>query len=96
MDLILIVQVIIWAVGGWITGLVIKASGIKLSGGYLFLMLVGWAIAGVLGLIGFIGLSDGMLYEEPIYVVFYGAIIGVVGGFFTIRQLAKARKKRST
>jgi hypothetical protein len=95
MDLILLVPIILWAIGGWITGLLIKSAGIKLKGGYIFLMFLGWGVAGLIGLIAWSVLSDGSFYENPGATTMYGLVVGMIGGLITVRQLAKARKKRS-
>lgn len=95
MDLVLVIQILIWALGGWITGLLIRSAGIRLRGGSIFLMLLGWGIAGILGMIGWAYFSEGNFYEEFQSALFYGLILGAVGGLVTIRQLAKARKNAS-
>jgi len=40
-------------------------------------------------------LSDGSFYENPGATTMYGLVVGMIGGLITVRQLAKARKKRS-
>ena len=89
------VQLFFWAIGGWLTGLIMKSAGIKLKGGYLFLMLLGWGLAGILGMVGSMFLNDGNIDPIPEFFIPYGLIVGMVGGFVTIRQIAKARKKQS-
>ena len=85
--------VIFWAIGGWITGLVMKSAGIKMKGGYVFLMLLGWALAGFLGMIGALYINEGYMGESVSFFLPYGIIAGTVGGIVTVRQIAKARKK---
>lgn len=96
MEGILFLQLLLWGIGGWITGLVIKSAGLKLKGGHLFLMLIGWGGAGILAMLGWAMLSDGMYYEEPSATLAYGGFIGMMGGLVTIRQIAKARRKKSS
>ena len=94
MDSIMFFYIFIWMLGGWITGLVLKNTGLAIKGGHIFLMFIGWGIAGIFGILGVATITGGGFMEELFDFGLYGLIVGIVGGLVTVRQIAKARKKK--
>ena len=94
MELFFFLSVLVWAFGGWITGLIMKSAGIKMKGGYLLLMLLGWGLAGVIALYVTAFASQGFISGGG-FNALLGLTAGAVGGIVTIRQIAKARKKKA-
>jgi undecaprenyl pyrophosphate phosphatase UppP len=81
-----------WVICAWVTGLILKNAGVKIKGGHIFLMLVGWGLAAVISLIGIGIVYEGVFFEDLAQFLLYGLIFGVIAGIVTIRQIAKVRK----
>ncbi|MCJ7624347.1 MAG: hypothetical protein MUO76_12655 [Anaerolineaceae bacterium] len=80
-----------WALGGIITGLLLKGSIPKFKGGQVFAVMIAWIIAGITAFI---------IIAFPVYMPgfssfggIYGLAAGIVGGWLTVRQIRKAQKK---
>ena len=76
-------------------GLLLKSAGLQLKTGHLFLMLFGWGLAGLLGMITWTVLTEGIYYYHLSGTLIYGLSCGVIGALVTIRQVAKARNKKT-
>jgi hypothetical protein len=85
-----------WVICGWIAGLIMKNAGINITGGHVFLMFLGWGLAGIISTIVILIITEGEMFEDLGQFLIYGAIFGIIAGIVTIRQIAKARKKRQS
>lgn len=81
-----------WALGGIITGLLLKGSAPKFKGGQVFAVMIAWIIAGIIAFI--VSAILAQPFEEFVMTGgVYGIVAGIIGGWLTVRQISKARKK---